>query len=129
MEISPVQVDSLTRAMKGGADLETACDYAGVSVALVYKALERGKVAYERENTEGKKVSDVEQEYLALWADLKKSRADAIVRNVAHVQQAAQNGSWQAAAWWLERTVPHTYAKKPSSNPQVETANNPAIEG
>jgi len=129
MEITPVQVDALTRAMKGGADLETACDYAGVSVALVYRALERGKVAYERESVAGKKVPDAEREYLALWSDLKKSRADAIVRNVAHVQQAAQNGSWQAAAWWLERTVPHTYAKKPANGTQVESTGKPAIEG
>jgi hypothetical protein len=128
MEITPVQVDALTRAMKGGADLETACDYAGVSVALMYKALERGKVAYETESIQGKQVAQAEQPYLQLWADLKKSRADAIVRNVAHVQQAAQNGSWQAAAWWLERTVPQTYAKKPTTNQQVEASNNPAIE-
>jgi hypothetical protein len=129
MEITPVQADALIRAMKGGADLETACDYAGVSVGLVYKALERGKVAYEQANNGGVEVAKSEEPYLLFWDNLKKSRADAIVRNVAHIQQAAQNGSWQAAAWWLERTVPQTYAKKTPNSQQVESHQKSSIEG
>jgi hypothetical protein len=28
---------------------------------------------------------------------------------VAHVAKAAQDGTWQAAAWWLERRRPNDY--------------------
>ena len=41
---------------------------------------------------------------------LKKAEAEAIARNVALVQKAA-GGSWQAAAWWLERRHPNDFAR------------------
>lgn len=48
---------------------------------------------------------------LALWLktypafadDVAKSEAAVAMRNVALIQKAAQAGTWQAAAWWLER--------------------------
>lgn len=79
--------------------------------------LERGKI--EAENiaagltSEGE--SNSEEEYVAFWNDIAKARADAIVRNVTLIQKAAQDGSWQAAAWWLERTAPSEYGRKKNS--------------
>jgi hypothetical protein len=35
--------------------------------------------------------------------DVAKSEAIVTLRNVGLIQKAAQNGTWQAAAWWLER--------------------------
>ena len=44
-------------------------------------------------------------------AAIKKAEADAVVRNVAIIEQAARI-TWQAAAWWLERRYPDDYAKR-----------------
>ena len=35
-----------------------------------------------------------------------------MLRNVTIIQQAAGNGQWQAAAWWLERSMPNQYGRK-----------------
>lgn len=43
---------------------------------------------------------------------VKKAEARAIARNVALIQKAAQEGNWQAAAWWLERKFPDEWGKK-----------------
>lgn len=38
--------------------------------------------------------------------------AEAEARNVSLIQTAAQNGSWQAAAWWLERRRHEDWRKR-----------------
>ena len=43
---------------------------------------------------------------------VEKAEADAEARAVAIVIRAAQGGTWQAAAWWLERRRQDTYALK-----------------
>jgi len=42
---------------------------------------------------------------------VKKAEARAIARNVALIQRAAQDGNWQAAAWWLERKFPEQWGR------------------
>lgn len=117
MDITEAQVDALARALRGGNDLDTSCHYAGVSLPLVYRWFERGKVEADQIAL-GAEPDPSESKYLKFWDEMKKARADAIVRNVAHIQNAAQNGSWQAAAWWLGKTVPETYGAA-SQRPQV----------
>jgi hypothetical protein len=71
----------LIQALNAGNTRRAACDYSGVS-------------------------EDSFARWLARYADfadaVTKAEADAEVRNVAIIQQAASK-SWQAAAWWLER--------------------------
>ena len=44
-------------------------------------------------------------------AAVEEAEAEAIVRNIAVIQLAAQSGKhWQAAAWWLERKYPQDWA-------------------
>jgi hypothetical protein len=55
----------------------------------------------------------ISQDSLAVWlktkphfADaIKKAEGDAEVTNLAIIQKAAHDGTWQAAAWWLERKL------------------------
>lgn len=111
--MTPVESEkivNLLAAIRGGSDLETACHFAVLGIAQVYRWLERGKIESERIEA-GHDAIPAEAAYATFWDDLKKSRADAIVRNVSQIQKAAQEGTWKAAAWWLERTVPDVYGK------------------
>lgn len=105
------KVKVLLDALKGGADIRTASQFAGLNYSTVYMWVERGQRENERVEA-GLGSSDDEQAYLDLWQRMRKARAEAVVRNVAQVQKAAQQGDWKAAAWWLERTVPEHYAQK-----------------
>lgn len=128
MNISKTQTKALTDALRGGSDLDTACHFAGLSSQQVLKWLEIGKNESERV-ANGYPPTAGLNAYTSLWEDLKKARADAIVRNVTYVQKAASDGNWQAAAWWLERTVPEHYSKKSNSNASVDGRRQKQIEG
>jgi hypothetical protein len=51
---------------------------------------------------------------------VEKAEADAEVRAVATVLKAAQKGTWQAAAWWLERRRPADYGLRGRLDVHVE---------
>jgi len=104
------KLERLFLAVRSGTDLETSCQYAGFAIRDLYRYLEIGRVEAES-IADGNEPDDSKQEYLELWEGLKMARADSIVRNVAAIQNAASSGSWQAAAWWLERTMPEQYSK------------------
>ena len=76
-------------AIAAGNTRHDAAEYAGVGASTLRAWLARG-----RRQRRGK--------FQALLAAVKKAEADAVVRNVAIIQKAA-NKSWQVAAWWLER--------------------------
>ena len=126
MSIEKKQAEQLMLAIKGGSDLNTATHYAGLSNAQVYRWLERGKIEAERREL-GDTPKKEEQTFLDFWEDLRKARADAVMRNVAHIQKAAQSGEWQAAKWWLERSVPDVYGKSSSNAKSVTSSDTPAI--
>jgi hypothetical protein len=108
------RVERLIEALNAGNYLEHACDYAGIGKSTVYRWLDRGQNEAERIDA-GNEPNPDEHTYLELWDAIKKARASAMVRNVAIIQQAARGGTWQAAAWWLERTAPQQYGRRLSA--------------
>ena len=76
----------------------------------VYPILGVEKTTWYRWLSEGEKAkSGLKRE---LWDTIKKAEKDAIARNVALIQRAAQDGNWQAAAWWLERKYFEDWGRK-----------------
>lgn len=114
MEVDDPRVKRLVDALQAGNFIDHACDYAGVGRTTVYRWLDRGQNEHERIASGGEPDPD-EAKYLELWDTIKKARASAFVRNVALIQQAANQGTWQAAAWWLERTAPQQYGRRLSA--------------
>jgi hypothetical protein len=115
MKIDDPKIEKLLLGIKSGTDLETSAHYAGLSVSQVYEWLEIGKVESEKQ-ANGQKLEPAYTFHFTLWTKLTTARAESIVRNVASIQTAASNGTWQAAAWWLERAVPSQYGKKNAEN-------------
>jgi|688.fasta_scaffold1619572_1 hypothetical protein len=113
------RLKNLVTAIRSGSDLDTACHFAGLSSAEVYKWLERGKLESQRIG-QGNQIDPQELAFYDLWIEISQARAGAIVRNVSTIQKAAQDGQWQAAAWWLERSAPEHYGKKQATSPNVE---------
>lgn len=99
------QIEDFLHAISKGAELGTACDYAGLDLDLVTKWLEIG------EKTAHADIKPKDDQYEALWRTVKQARADAILSNILVIHEAAQNGNWQAATWWLERNLPDLYGR------------------
>lgn len=52
--------------------------------------------------------------------DVVKAEGDAEVRFLTQVAKAATNGTWTAAAWWLERRHPEDYALRQRIDSRME---------
>lgn len=99
------RVKKLLDALKGGVDINTASQFAGINYSTVYRWVERGQRENERQE-QGLEPDPAEAEFYELWQSMRKARAEAVVRNMAQIQKAANQGDWKAAAWWLERATP-----------------------
>ncbi|MFY9125354.1 MAG: hypothetical protein WAO32_00115 [Defluviitoga tunisiensis] len=76
----------------------------------VYPILGIDKSTWYRWLSDGEKAkSGLKREF---YDTVKKAEKDAIARNVALIQRAAQEGNWQAAAWWLERKYFEDWGRK-----------------
>ena len=105
------RVQLLLTALKGGNYFEHSCDFAGIARSTAYRWLERGRTERERIES-GEKPDPQEANYLEICNTIEKARAEAVVANVTVIQQAARSGTWQAAAWWLERTMPQQFGRQ-----------------
>jgi hypothetical protein len=49
--------------------------------------------------------------YVDFVEAVEKARAQSEMRNVGLIQKAAVDGTWQASAWWLERSFPKRWGR------------------
>jgi hypothetical protein len=124
-DINSDKVKVLIASLKNGAYLQTACTYAGIGESTVHRWLERGRTENAKIES-GENATDTEKPYLELWESIEKARAEATLRNLTLIQTAAQNGTWTAAAWYLERTNPALYGRRNYN--EVTGANGGALE-
>lgn len=99
-KLTPTVIENIANALKAGNYIETACHHAGISTTTYYRWLQEA---------DQPDASDLHRE---LRDTVEKARADAEIRNVALIQKAAQTGTWQAAAWWLERSHPKKWGRQ-----------------
>lgn len=99
-KINDETIAALIRLVSSGVPYETAADSVMITDRTLYKWLRRGRASTKKTCP-----------YRQLVQGLKKAHADAITRNVAIIQKAAQK-TWQAAAWWLERREPDKFGSE-----------------
>jgi hypothetical protein len=102
--------------------MQDACAYAGLTVQAVNKWYRRAEIEIERVEAGGT-PDPREQHFVSLVSVIKEAQVAAWSRNLQIVQEAADNGTWQAAAWFLERNN-----KKWSNRTEVTGANGGPIQ-
>lgn len=106
--------DRVIEALNAGAFLDDACAYAGISRTAVYESMSKGKDARAVIEEHGKPLTDLtdnQRAYLDFTNAVEKARATVAVQSLAVIRQAAAKGTWQAAAWYLERTMPAKFGR------------------
>jgi transposase-like protein len=104
-------IELLGTALQNGNYIETACDFAGINRATLYRWLQ------ESEEDDAKPLLK------ELSDTVRKARAQAEMRHVLRIQKAAEgttdkdgnyliNPNWSASAWWLERSHPKKWSKQ-----------------
>ena len=85
------RIDALMNALRAGNTRSAASTFAGINRATFYRWME---------------------DDATLRDSVEKAEADAEVRYASQVARAATDGTWQAAAWWLERRRHADYGRR-----------------
>ena len=111
-KLSPELQALVVEALNSGNYIETAAAYAGIHEATIYRWLERGRIERARLSDDEDAVPDPEETpYREFCEAVEKTRANAEVRSLALIQKAAMDGTWQASAWYLERSYPRKWGR------------------
>ncbi|HIA00785.1 MAG TPA: hypothetical protein EYN66_02545 [Myxococcales bacterium] len=87
----------LIEGIKLGMTNKLAAQYAGISEQCFYQWRDKGNAG--------------SQEHLELFESLKRAEAQSAAHSLAVIKKAAQDGTWTAAAWMLERR--HNFRRDP----------------
>jgi len=103
--------DAIVENLRLGNYIEHASAAVGINKSTLYAWLDRGRKEQERIDAGVEPNSD-EQMFVEFSNAVEKAKAEAVSRNVAIIQKSAHHGTWQAAAWWLERTQQQVFGRK-----------------
>ncbi len=92
------RVDRLLQALRAGNYISTACQFAGIDESAYYRWMERGE-------------SESSGTHYDFRERVLEARSAAEVESLVQIRQAANSGTWQAAAWYLERSFPHRWGR------------------
>lgn len=99
----------IVTAVRSGNYLDDSARYAGIAESTLHLWLHKGR-DYRDARDNGTTLTDRQLQYVSFMEAIEKARSDAVVRNVALIQRAAEE-NWQAAAWYLERTNPKKWGR------------------
>ena len=85
-------------AIKRGNYYDVACEFAGI-----------GRSTFFRWKNAGEKAKS--GKYKDFWDAIKKAESEAEVMYVERIREAAEDGQWTAAAWYLERKYPDRWGR------------------
>lgn len=88
---TPENVERILTAVKLGAPLTHACNYAGIHFDT---------------------LNEWRKQYPEFSAQLKEAEGEAVKGWLDKIEAAAADGNWQAAAWKLERRYPHDFGRR-----------------
>ena len=88
---TPERIAAIIQALEAGMTRRAAAAHAGIHHSQFYRWLDADAT---------------------LRDDIEKAESKAESRFLLRIAEAATKGTWQAAAWWLERRHPKDYALK-----------------
>lgn len=112
-KLTPELQERLVALIRAGNYVETAVLLVGLSKQTFYEWLRKG-----REQKRGK--------YAAFADAIERAAAEADERDLRRIDEAADKGIWQAAAWRLERRRPDQFGRGGQA-PPVDPAATPTI--
>lgn len=115
--------EAIIDLLKRGNYLTTSASYVGINPATITSWVKRGNaLAQEQDERE---LDETEQLFVWFAVEVEKARAWAEIKSVEIIRQAG-NETWQAAAWFLERTNPRDWGR--ITRTEITGADGGAIE-
>ena len=100
-KLTPETKARLIEAIKLGMTNKLAAQYAGIAISTFYLWREKANAG--------------DPLYMDLMDSLKRAEAQSAAHSLAVIKKAAQDGTWTAAAWMLERR--HNFRKEAVHEP------------
>jgi len=97
-KLDDARVEDLVKWLKLGYYIEDACTMAGIGKTTYYRWLDKAEEGLE--------------EFRDFRDAVAKARAEAEGAHIMNIRKAADNGVWQASAWFLERSHPVKWGKR-----------------
>lgn len=114
-KLTPQIQERIVLAVRAGNYASVAARSAGIGESTFYRWMENGA------------KDDAPTELREFREAIKKAEADAEVSAALLIRQAAQNGTWQAAAWYLERKYADRWGRNDKIRQEIEvTTNDPS---
>lgn len=104
------RLERISNALRDGASIENASRAAGIHRATYHNWMERGRNERDR-IAAGLEVDENETPFLDFLDNIEKAQAEAAVNFIGEIANHARNGTWQAAAWILERKFPREWGR------------------
>lgn len=108
-------IKNISKALSLGLNVRGACDYAGISEPTYYAYMAQAEEDIRHE---------AKSKYVEFFNSVKTAKAAFRIYHMTKIREAAENGSWQASAWSLERLFPDEYGRQDKI---VITETDPAI--
>ncbi len=100
-KFTPERIERFLQAVRLGAPYRLAAQYAGIDHATFYRWIESNAT---------------------FATQVKEAEGAAVIGWLAKIEKAANEGSWQAAAWKAERRHPDDFARKERVEQTVEVS-------
>lgn len=104
------RLERITDALRNGAYIEHAAQAAGISPSTYHNWMDRGRTERDRRRA-GLAADDHETPYVDFLESVEKAQSEAAVELLGEIANHARNGTWQAAAWILERKFPRQWGR------------------
>lgn len=96
---TPDRLERFAQALELGSTIRHACAYAGFA--------ERTYYGWQKDAED-----NPDSPYAEILTIRREAEARGMMANLARIQKAAKEGTWQAAAWMLERKWPQDYGRR-----------------
>lgn len=116
LRLTPRVRDIIIESVRNGNFMSTSAELAGVSLTRFWEWMKEGKDKIEghgRYYADGKDLL-----YMLFYMDVRQAQAEAEATAVDAIVEAGRE-SWQAWAWWLERTRPDKFGKRETVDQNV----------
>jgi transposase-like protein len=104
------RLEAITNALRNGAYIDHAAQAAGVSTRTYHGWMERGRAERDRINA-GLAPDPDEAPFMQFLHSVERAQSEAAVDLLGEIANHARNGTWQAAAWILERKFPRQWGR------------------
>lgn len=122
MALDDPRVQRLLNVLRLGSFVEEACTYAHITETTYYRWKREGEAVQQKQYL-GETLDDTEQQILEMYEAIAEAEVSGQYAALETIRTAAKDGTWQAAAWFLERRN-----KKWSNRTEVTGADGGPIE-